>query len=311
MEQVEKSPLQFFGSRSKEVANQIISTVKRDQPFDCCYDLFSGSGTLFLCAKTAGLAKSYIVNDACPHFANFWRSVASDKYYILAFEYAKLVQEMLNMEQEGREKVFKDMQSTLNVIKYGEDYSFPIVESNVFWASYFAYIVNHCYAGFLIINKDGQLNCELDPHIKDIYSTVDQFFVARVGLLHCDFKGVSIRFTSLDFSTFAPQIESNDAVLLDPPYPDMLDAQERPDGCIYLRTEPKKELHRKLQDFVQSLSSKKIPFVLNYGVVGKDHDQLVQELGGFSHTKIVHRESQERDDDGNPLYVENMYTCYF
>lgn len=264
-------PLQYFGSRNDQQEDyfKLITAdlAQRGKKYRCCYDLFSGSGSMTLAALAHNLADHYVMNDVFEPLAQFWLEVQynSDK---LIIEYESLIEKFRQTENCDHSHFYKQI-----LEMYNKDLFLKSEQK----AAVFAFILNHAINGMpLLTVKEGKniLDCEYDViTAESIGFPIDEKFGEAVRNIHQLFKGKSIEFTARNFIEFTKtkEISADDLVMLDPPYPDMADAVEKETNHIYQRTEPKGKLQENLISLINYLDKQRATFLMFYGVLGLDN----------------------------------------
>ena len=291
-----KSPLAYFGNRG-ELQEDIFHLIEQHKnqkaaKFRRCYDLFAGSASMSLQAIALNLADEYIINDVYGALAHFWEQVkAEPKALIAAYRQIKAPFDC----HVDKPSAYQEIQARFNEKRF---------ENAAEQAALFAVIINHAKGGQPLLDQTGQrLSCEYAAgHSQAEASEFDSLVQKLHQALTKD--GIKVSFHAKNFTDFhAEEITAADLVLLDPPYPDMLDAEEMPEQHIYHRPESKSVLHTRLQEFVQYLQQHAIPFLMFYGVQGMDNPcplQLPEQhylrmAGGLNHPYGE--------------YVENVYVA--
>lgn len=260
------TPLRYFGDRSQDNNDYFDLLLKqkanRGRPYRRCYDLFSGSASLTLGAMTLDLAEMYIVNDLQPAFALFWEAVRETPKALVA-NYADIKGRYL----EAADKKYFLEQLQRN---YNAGLATSSLDSSQNSAT-FAFIINCAKDGMLVMRSsdalvkqefccewgaDGEMRCSLE------------FFERAVFKANALFQQRKVIFSSLDFAKYADEIVIDDLVLLNPPYPDLDDAEEKPEAYVYFRNRDKMGLQVALESFIGQLDEKKTAFLMFYGVLG-------------------------------------------
>jgi amino acid adenylation domain-containing protein len=293
------SPLLYFGNRSKEQEDYYCLILayreKREQPFDCCYDLFSGSASMSLQAMGLGLAKSYVLNDINPSFAKFWQ-VVKDSSDELITEYTALYD---NYHSKG---LSKDYYETIQN-QYNENIS-ALTTPAVKHAAHFAFLINHAKDGMPLMaknsDKDEQRLCCIATDKVEPLASPDVFgeTVRQASKL---FQENEVTFSCEDFTAYQNQLGQHDLVLLNPPYPDLEDAEEKPEHYVYTRNKNKNELQSHLQEMIAHMDKAQSTFVLFYGVLGLDNAFPLK----WSHGHVAHLSGHK--DHPFQEYVEHLY----
>jgi amino acid adenylation domain-containing protein len=276
------SPLRYFGDRSHDNNDYFDLLLQqkayRGRSYRCCYDLFSGSASLSLGAMALDLAERYIVNDLHPAFALFWEAVREAPQVLVAF-YAEIVS--LYLKAVGKKCFLEQLQQNYNADLATDSLDYTKKSAT------FAFIINYAKDGMLVMRSrdvlayqelcckwsvDGEMRCSLD------------FFERAVFKANALFQQRRVIFSSRDFAKYADEIVVDDLVLLNPPYPDLDDAQEKPEGYVYFRNRDKQGLQLALEAFIRQLHAKKIDFLMFYGVLGLENSApIVWPYGHILH----------------------------
>jgi amino acid adenylation domain-containing protein len=291
-----KSPLAYFGNRGdqkKDIFNlvQDYSQSQRGKQYDCCYDFFSGSGSMSFWAIENDLAKRYVINDVFAPLAAFWQEVKESPEELIK-EYSLLLEQY--EKADNKIVYFSALQGNFNQNAF---------KTKSQYAAAFAFLINHAEHGVpLLTSRNGKqlLECQLTQEPGRL--KIDGEFAESVKSIHDLFKDKNIEFKSDSFCEIKMDaISSDDFIILDPPYPDMDDAEEKPEQHIYPRSEPKATLQQNLNKCLSVLDDKGTTFFMFYGVLGmKNNHPIVWPKG-----HVLHLSGEPTHPFGE--YIEHLY----
>jgi len=264
-------PLAYFGNRGLAQADffALILQLKqqRNKKFRCCYDLFSGSASISLYAMQEDIAERYVINDCFRPLAIFWKTVR-DQPAELIQAYNNILKNYSDLECMAAENYYQQLQLKFNQLNAAK----ILADKQSEYAAQFAFIINHANHGMPLFSGQDQqqiLQCELITTAGKL--AIDEDFAEAVQQVHKLFQGKEIHFSHQDFQAYQDNITDQDLVLLDPPYPDMPDANQQPNKHIYLRSEPKSQLQHALDRLLIRLDKIGTPFLMFYGVLGMEN----------------------------------------
>ncbi len=283
------SPLAYFGNRTThqdDLFNLIQVKIKKDGRFDSFYDLFSGSGSVGLYAMSVDVAETYYFNDLFSPLAQFWKSVRQDAEKLIQ-DYRQLLS--LYLQAADRESFYAACLEKFNQTE-GDN------------SALFAFIINHAQHGIPAMSiMDGKsvLISRLTEEVGEL--EVDTYFPDRVRSVSQLFEKRQVYFCSEDFQLFLPRISQRDFVMLDPPYPDMPDANQAPDNHIYQRNASASDLVWKIKTFIHALDNLQASYIMCYGVLGMDSENALC----FSAAHVLRLSG---DPDGQfKEYIEHVF----
>lgn len=295
-------PVQYFGNRFGQIDEFksliIKAREKRSKPYKCCYDLFAGSASLTLSfLEHEDFAEEFVINDIFAPIVLFWKQLQINPRVVVD-TYDQLLKGYLDCNSiESRQGFFQTTQEKLNLNSIDINYGTPEQAAIV------AFVINHAQHGIPIITGKGsgqKLNCQLIETVVGKLP-IDEQFADVVWKFHNILKNIKIHFFSKPFSEILDKITSDDFVMLDPPYPDMPDAEQSPDNHIYQRTEPKSELQIQLNKTLKSLKNKGTDFFMFYGVLGMENLYPIKWRKGH----VLHLAGNENGPFKR--YVEHLY----
>jgi len=299
--------LNYFGHRSNQqddifkLLQETLQSDKIKKKWHCCYDLFSGSASMSIEAMRLDLAERYVINDAYHPLTLFWQTVKENPEQ-LNEAYQKILRDYCE-STEDRLLFYQNQQQLFN--KEQANFQLPDTNNSVALVQQmarFAFIINHAEYGIPTIKetKKGQLElvCQLTQNSGEL--EIDRNFKDAALSLAELFRTHEVEFTCHDFISYQDKITTDDLVFLEPPYPDMEDAEENSACHIYHRTEPKSQLHKNICDFLGKLKESNTTYLLFYGVQGMKNIYPMVEENRF--LRITGGSASAFGE-----YIENLY----
>jgi site-specific DNA-adenine methylase len=287
-------PLKYFGNR-QNLTDDLFTLINKkggNRKYSVFYDLFSGSGSIGLKAIQLDIAERYVINDTYSALKGFWECVRDEKKVFLLIDDYKKIKQSLVSDNKIQKNHYEALQNEFNETHHGMCQNFTS-------SAQFAFLINHAENGMPHFSKGSQyLKNVPEVYYQDFFNA---HFESSVKAIHLLLKDKNIEFANENFTHYQDVINEDDFVFLDPPYPDLEDAEESPDNHIYFRPENKASLRKALKTFLSSLNKKNVSFFMFYGVQGLTDTHPIY-LPGQQYLRLA-------GDLNHPFkeYVENFY----
>lgn len=223
-----------------------------------CIEPFSGCASWTIAAMELGVAEKYIIND-------------SDKILILSLKLIKDQPELLKEHYALLEQGFKQSSTKkAYFLKTLETYNYA--HSDKEKALILPFIINHSWSGILFHNITGDILYREEPLFEGKTSerflekanlSVEQFNaeVDRVSRL---FNTNYIEFRSGDFLDALDDINPDDFIALNPPYPEN-ERSITEQTNMYTELYSPEKLHKNLKQLIDKMEYKGVHYYMTYG----------------------------------------------
>lgn len=238
----------------------IITENRKGKKFNRCFEPFAGSAAWSLTAMELGFSNEYYINDGNKILIDFLQLVKNDPNQ-LKDRYSYLVDQY---NKSDKNTFF------LNVIKdynLGDDFEKSLL---------IPFIINFSWGGMVFYDVNGSIRYQehklagrlVPGYIDTPPLSLNQYFaeINRISLL---LNNNTVYFQNGDFEHALANIDKDDFVILNPPYPE----NERSDiekFGLYLEIHPREVLHEKLCNLIRKLESNDIDYFLSYGLYNPD-----------------------------------------
>lgn len=234
----------------------ILANKRSAKKYRKCFEPFAGSASWSLAAMELQIAEEYIINDSDNILINTHRLIR-DKPDKIKESYAALTIEF--RKSSCKKSFFKD--SIQNYNKSGDNQKSLLLP----------FIINHSWGGIIfhddkcnIIYRENKINGEIVPgYLEEPNLSLDLYFseVDRASML---FNSNKVEFQSGDFSQALSDIQSDDFVALNPPYPENERLPAEKIG-VYTELYSPEILHEKLTSTIRQLELRDIDYYMTYG----------------------------------------------
>jgi len=217
---------------------------------------FAGSASWSLAAMELELAEEYVINDSDKALINVHKLIKEnpekikEAYSSLCKEYEKI---------QAKEDFFYKI---INDYNKNESDCRPLL---------LPFIINHSWSGIISHDNIGNIiyQKKLFSHDKnkkhlDRASLSIEKFCQEVDWASKLFNKNKVHFYYGDFQTVIQNVNENDFVMLNPPYPENERSNEDKTS-MYTELYSPNELHQNLLNFIQKLEEKNAHYIMTYG----------------------------------------------
>lgn len=242
------TPLSYYGQR--EFIIRDLFALLGNNRFQCCYDPFSGSGSLSFEAMDRELAQNYFVSDSFPVLRSLWELIKIKPQELIS-QYTSCVEIYISMTKEERCNYFSKMLTIFNECNK----SGFLAKA----AMLFTFLINYSEKNIPEFDKNFSLivkpNLFINPELE---KTNINEFERRTLYLSGLLNKFGTSFSSGDFFSCIETTNKGDIVFLDPPYPSQSEE-------IYYKISPEYKIREDLVKSIEHLTKSKVDFILLYG----------------------------------------------
>ncbi len=220
------------------------------------YEPFSGSASWSLAAMECGLAEEYVINDSDSALINT-HQLMRDNPGKIQEEYKKTT--TLYHSSSSKKAFF--LQEIENYNK----------ADNFYKALLLPFIINHSWGGMLfhdsekhIIYHEHTINGNSIPGYLEIATLSVNAFCKEVDRVSSLLNTHTVTFLTGDFQNALGDIQSDDIVALNPPYPENERSLVDKSG-MYVELYSPKKLHEKLTKLVTDMENNGVGYFMTYG----------------------------------------------